>query len=296
MNFKKKNITVTGASGSLGKAICKKLHAAGYSVTGIYRTTPSEQVQWNIALMQVNSTYFEQLLSTTEVLIHAAAEIPGNNYNDEECYNINQNLDRIVYDIAQKVGLPEVIFISSTSVYGFDSELKTESSKLNPTSLYSIGKVMSEKLFLSLQAKKNIILRINAPYNPEDMKDTVLRKFIKSALAGEDIFYFGSGSRKQDFTYVHDIADFILQIVGYKERLKEIYNISGANPITMKNLAELIVSVIPDCQSQIRPLDVSDKEELYAANFSIEKARKNHNWYPKMPLRDGILECINFLR
>ncbi|MFX0197885.1 MAG: NAD-dependent epimerase/dehydratase family protein, partial [Candidatus Hodarchaeota archaeon] len=119
---------------------------------------------------------------------------------------------------------------------------------------------------------------------------TVLNIFIERAIQGLPLLYHGSGTRQQDFTYVHDIAVAICLAV---EKSKSgVFNISGGRPVSMKKLAELVVSLVNGCQSLIKPSGREDPQEGSTALFSIEKAKRELGWSPKTSLKLGIKKCV----
>jgi nucleoside-diphosphate-sugar epimerase len=89
-------------------------------------------------------------------------------------------------------------------------------------------------------------MRISAPYSPMQKARTVLKVFIENALLNNDLTYFGSGMRSQDFTHSSDIANAINNAIRrwmFNECSTEIFNISSGNSISMKGLVHLVILV-----------------------------------------------------
>ena len=137
-----------------------------------------------------------------------------------------------------------------------------------------------------------VCLRVNAPYDCNQKNNTVLKIFIENALVNENIFYHGSGKREQDFTNVSDIATAI-ELILNTGKISGVYNISGGSPITMNELATLIVKSVPGCTSQIKSSGNIDPQEGCKARISIKKALTELGWHPQITLEKGIVNWIN---
>ena len=75
-----------------------------------------------------------------------------------------------------------------------------------------------------------------------------------------------------------------------------IYNIASGNPVSMKNLAELILSKVPGSDSKISSSGIPDPQENHKALFDTTKAKKELGWQPSISLSDGIDEWIKYLK
>jgi nucleoside-diphosphate-sugar epimerase len=138
------------------------------------------------------------------------------------------------------------------------------------------------------------ILRISAPYGPGQRNRTVLRIFIERAISSMDLLYFGTGDRTQDFTSATDVAQAV--ICSIRRKRGGVFNIAGGNPISMKELAKLVVKCVSGCRSKIVPAGVPDSQESYRADFEILKAKRELGWAPQISLTEGVKQWIGFLR
>ena len=185
-----------------------------------------------------------------------------------------------------------IVYISGTSLYGQNSSrLMYETDHLSLSgNAYLTQKSLSEKLFLS-EHKDVIILRVSAPYHYSMTANTVLKIFIEKALSNQDIFFHGSGNRMQDFTHTTDIAHAVLNSIS-NSGANGIYNISSGDPISMKELAILVVDTVPECTSNVLASGQPDLQENYKALFDITKAEKELHWKPNISIKEGVEEWI----
>lgn len=290
-------VVITGAGGLIGSYVIKELFNNGIKVVGVYRTKPKDVVPWKCVVMDLTLDNLSILnLNNQDCIIHCAAHIPKTFSDSDFSYKINKQIDENVLSICEKEKV-NIIFISSTSVYGPRNNLITETDKIEINNKYSKGKIETEIEIDKIKCVKKIILRINAPYAPEQKNNTVLKLFIENALSNKPITLHGYGGRKQTFTSASDIASAILQsYLANSEIQNGIYNISGNDPISMKTLAEVVLKFIPESRSDIVFTGQIDEQESYKAIFSIEKARNYLKWEPKISIEDGILNWVKYLR
>lgn len=290
-----KKIVVTGAGGLIGDALCNLLYKHHFPFIALYRDKPEEENDWHKEYCNlenpdsVNCGFWGK----TSCVIHCAAAIPSSVISSESCYDINKQIDKNIYHAIQKASVPMMVFLSSSSVYGFSDNEINEDSQVSPQTIYSIGKLESESMFRSLKNCKTIFLRINAPYDFKQKSRTVLKIFIENALNNKPLVYHGSGLRAQDFTAVEDIVNAIFLIISLGIKTSgEVYNIASGKSISMRDLAQLIVSLIPHTQSTIEPSGIPDPQEECRSNFSIKKIFRDYSWSPKVSLEQGIKNWI----
>ena len=99
----------------------------------------------------------------------------------------------------------------------------------------------------------------------------------------------------QDFTNVKDITNLIYSKLINRSYTKGIFNISSGKPISMINLAKLIVQTA-ESNSEIRASGLIDLEEEYKADYSVEKAKIQLGWEPKITLKNGISDLIKIMK
>ena len=283
---------VTGASGLIGREICHSLSKRKVPFLFLINNTRVDlkggiPVHLDLAC----SDKFDRL-STYRIaeVYHCAAAIPSSKVSPEMASSINSKIDENIGQLCKELDA-RMIYISSTSVYAFPCEKKIDESFMPDKKLdaYSLAKLRSEKLFKDL-GLNFISLRVNAPYGENQVQKTILYRLLYSAFKNEDLYYLGDGGRKQDFTHVQDIAN--VAIVAANQSVSGIFNISAGNPITMKELAHLIVSLVPNCKSRVISRDEKDFQSNHQAMYSIERAQDILGWNPEVNIRSGITKWI----
>jgi UDP-glucose 4-epimerase len=300
---RKRRILVTGAGGLIGSETCRQLFEAGYHVLALYRNEAnvSETLPWDKHFFDLETEgaciRLHSLLPLYGI-VHCAAVIPSV-FQGEEALRAsirNANIDNAIKIL--RFGVGKLIYCSSSSVYAASYSRNIVIDELTPVEIqgpYQQEKVTTENDFINLFSNKSFIFRICAPYASNQKRRTVLKSFIDNALEGRDLTYYGSGTRQQNFTHVKDIARAILRTLE-SETQGGIFNIAGGSPVSMRELAELIVRIIPYTGSKVIPSGQKDPQEGWAALFSIEKAARELGWSPCISLEEGIRDWVEHIQ
>ena len=71
----------------------------------------------------------------------------------------------------------------------------------------------------------------------------VMSKFITAALNNEDITVYGDGDQTRTFCYIDDNIEACINAMTSSDAINQIYNIGNDEIITIKELAEIIISI-----------------------------------------------------
>lgn len=246
-------IFVTGYCGFIGSNIYELLKYLDFSVCGI------GHYNW------------EELFTKTtrnDVIVHCAAVLTSGNQN--------RIIDDQLVEYCKKNQDNKLIFLSTTN------ESNTE---------YVKEKRGTEKRIVD-EVKNFEIFRISSPYGVGQKTKTVISKSIIRAFNGQDIYYYGSGNRVQDFIYVDDLSRLIVRACQTATH-NGIYNASSSKNITMKEVLKTISVIFDVKYFQGRIFD--DQEKPTYSNFSTMNTRKTFDWYPEISLFEGIYRIKNSL-
>jgi len=298
MNLK---ILVTGASGLVGSHAVKALCENGYPVTVLYRKLDQRNTKYPWDTIQgdlLDKDILRRLGSVEfDLVVHCAAVLPNQFYGDqaEQAAQANSLMDERIISLCLN-GSRSLVYMSSTSVYGVGTgSVLTEKHDISPMGPYAAAKVESEKKILNQLSGHSTILRLSSPYGPGQRTRTVLQLFTERALHNLDLMYHGTGQRQQDFIAANDVGSAIVSAIS-NANTNGIFNIASGNPISMRNLAELVVRAIPGTRSRVIPSGQPDPQDNYRAAFDISKARRTLGWYPTVPLDEGIRRWARYLR
>jgi len=132
------------------------------------------------------------------------------------------------------------IHVSSSNVYGNFQQDADETTQCAPINLYGSLKLAQEHLLKTHAHNRQfdyVIFRPICVFGNYDLGDRLVPKFIKSAIANQDIFY--SQDTTTDITYVDDMVQALTLAVESDCR-NETYNISSEHTVSIKQLAEIV--------------------------------------------------------
>ncbi len=289
-------ILVTGANGLIGYDVAKALKGVqNYDVFTVFHSPPNDRCE-NALQMDLESTSIKNLETEFDYVVHCAAMIPNNVNSDEQVAIMNRHIDDNIIDFCSQQKC-KLIFISSIAVYENNNKtLLTEQTKLKLDTGYKLEKRRSE-IKIEKNCRSYCILRISSPYGPRQKNVTVLKKFIDAVYANQNICYFGTGNRTQDFVDVRDISQAVLKCIGYKEN--GIFNIASGNSISMKQLADLILRIGKeefDTNSKVQVGNNIDLQEDVRINIDNGLARRLLGWESRIKLEDGIRNWMRHVK
>jgi UDP-glucose 4-epimerase len=291
-------IFVTGAGGMIGTYTTQALYREGYEIVALYRKASAQKNAhpWKIIEADLLSDRGISELETIhpDVVVHCAAVLPEQLEGEEanKTAEINRKIDNGVLKFCQNHDC-SLIYTSSTSVYGSTGFPWNEESPVSPWGPYGIAKFETEQQIKTMK-NRHVILRISAPYAPEQPSRTVLKIFIERALEDLDLLYYGNGERQQDFTASEDVARAIVRSVSNSTACG-VFNIASGQPVSMIQLAELVIKCASETKSKAVAAGTPDPQEEYRAYFDISKAKSILGWIPSFSLEYGIRRWMQSL-
>jgi nucleoside-diphosphate-sugar epimerase len=198
-----------------------------------------------------------------------------------------------------------IVFASTRQIYGAPDYLPVdEKHPLRPVDVNGINKMAGEWyhiLYNNVYGLRASALRLTNTYGPrmrvKDSRQTFLGIWIRRLIEGQPIEVFGDGSQLRDFNYVDDVVDALLLCATSPDADGGIFNLGADPPVSLKDLAKLIVAMHPGAEFRLVPfppdrkvIDIGD----YFADYSLIRSRLG--WTPKTGLREGLAETLDFYR
>ncbi len=184
----------------------------------------------------------------------------------------------------------QVVFMSSSTVYGdFETPTVDETVRPQPYGIYANAKFMGERLVRTYSDQYGLgvtIIRPSALYGERCISRRVSQVFIENALLGKPLFLEGGGDGRLDFTCIDDLTDGIIRsMAGFEGKgSTNTFNITFGNARTIKELADIVKSVIPKAILEERE---RDQIKPIRGTLSVERARNVLNFEPQWPLESG---------
>lgn len=198
---------------------------------------------------------------------------------------------RNILDLSKNTGVERVIYSSSSEVYGEPVEIpqNERTTPLNSKLPYAIVKNIGEAFLRSYHKEYGLdytVFRFFNTYGPKQSKDFVVSKFIRMALANEDITLYGDGLQTRTFCYIDDNIDACIAAYRGREVLNDVVNIGSDAEITIKDLARLIIE-LTGSSSRIVHLPPLEEGDMTRRMPDITRMRKLLG-RELLPLRTGL--------
>ena len=199
----------------------------------------------------------------------------------------------------------KVIFASTRQLYGRPRYLPVdEQHPLAPVDPNGVNKAAGESYHLvygEIYGLRCSVLRLTNTYGPrmrvKDDRQTFLGTWLRLAVEGEELLVFGDGTQQRDFTYVDDAVEAFLLAGASAESDGEVFNVGGEPPMSLGELAELLVELagagswrLVPFPAERRTIDIGD----YFADDA--KIRSRLGWEPRVGLREGLERSLAYYR
>lgn len=224
-----KNILITGVSGYIAPYLCKALlHSGSKNVYGIYNS--HRPYTKGIELIRCNLTDTEKLTSVIkdikpDLVYHLASVTPTRITNEEDTYisRFNGGVSGEIAKLCTTLGAL-MIYTSTDLVYKAGTDLKEDTSPLEPLTIYAKTKLEGEEAVKQF-AERYFILRTSLVYGfTLSTYTSFFDAAYKSLSEGNQIRAFTDQFRNA--LYTEDAANILANLPG-KYRQNEIINFCG---------------------------------------------------------------------
>ena len=333
VNLEKKTILVTGAAGFIGANLVRRIceESPSSTVIGIdslndyYDVTLKEHrlkelekypsfvlIKGNIADKPLMFEIFEKYRPAVAVNLAAQAGVRYSITNPDAYVESNLIGFFNILEACRHYPVEHLVYASSSSVYGSNQKVpySTEDKVDNPVSLYAATKKSDELMAHAYSKLYNIPstgLRFFTVYGPAGRPDMAYFGFTDKLVKGQTIEIFNYGNCKRDFTYVDDIVEGVVRVMGKAPDKRDgedglpippyaIYNIGNQNPENLLDFVRILseelvlAKVLPadfdfEAHKKLVPMQPGDVPVTYADTGALER---DFGYKPGTDLRTGL--------
>lgn len=299
-----RRIMVTGSSGMVGTTLCEKLVEHKIDFLGIDKRANQWNRKMNSYMLRRDLT--KKLNEASSVDCEMIVDLAGNAsvfglIKNPSLARDNFLMTYNVLEFARQNNIHKFIFVSSREVYGNSEKapLKEKDVDLELCgSPYAVAKIASEALvhaYANCYDIDFVILRFSNVYGRYAFSSRVIPLFIGKVLRGETLEIYGD-AKTLDFVYIDDVVDGLLRTIKRFEIAKgQAYNIAGGKSCSLREMAELIISLVPLSKSKIV---IGENRTAENASFvaNIDKARAVLGYRPKHSFAKGMRETIDWYK
>lgn len=267
-----KTVLITGVAGFIGYSLAEYLSKkTGYQIIGLDNINDYYDVKLKydrLKLLEDKITFYKRDLNDDltdifeqynfDCVINLAAQAGVRYAKENPDVYIESNVDGFynLIKIAKNQGVKKIIYASSSSVYGANTNLpfKETDQTATPMSLYAATKLSDENLasgFFYSYGIRTIGLRFFNIYGPYGRPDMAYFKWTNNLLNNDQIDLNNNGEMWRDMTYIDDCVKSIHLLIENDgaEKYPEIYNIGNKSPVKIGDLLSYVAesfNITPD--------------------------------------------------
>ncbi|HIU17634.1 MAG TPA: NAD-dependent epimerase [Candidatus Avidesulfovibrio excrementigallinarum] len=325
-------VLITGAAGFIGFHLARRLLEQGHAVVGLdnlndYYSVQLKQdriaqladmadfrfVKGDLADMAALRALFAEPFSHV-VNLAAQAGVRYSLQNPASYVQSNLVGFANLLECCRETKPEHLVFASSSSVYGLNARmpLSVRDNVDHPVSLYAATKKSGE---LMAHAYSHLFrlpctgLRFFTVYGPWGRPDMALYLFTRAILEGRPIKVFNGGRMRRDFTYIDDIVEGVVQLLGRPARPNpdwdpaapdpasssapwRIYNIGNNHAVELNDFISALETALgKKALREMLPMQPGDVEATWA---DIDELSAATGFVPRTPLHVGLERFVSW--
>ncbi len=253
-------VLVTGGAGFIGSHLVDRLMGEGYKVRVIdnFSTGSMENLEHlkdnpNVEIIKgdlKSERDVEEAIKGVDVVFHYAAnpEVRVSTVNPRVHFEENVVATFNLLEAMRKHGVREMVFASSSSVYGEPEEIPVdENAPVRPVSVYGASKAACENLihaYSKLYEIRAVILRYANVVGPR-LRHGVIWDFVnKLRINPQELEVLGDGTQVRSYIYVDDAVEATILAWREARGIFEVFNVASEDWITVDEVAKIVIETM----------------------------------------------------
>jgi len=294
-------LLLTGSRGMLGSSILGRIGQK-------YEVLSPNRSELDLLNSENVLNYLKE--NNPNLIIHAAARVGGIQANIENGFDFltqNIRIDSNIFSAARSLKISNLIYIGSTCMYPKDREFSLKESDLLTGSLeptnegYALAKIIGTKTVELAAETENLAWRtliLSNLYGPKDHFELDRSHLIAAVIKKVDlalesdspsISMWGDGTSRREFTFVNDVAEFIVDNLENLKELPTTMNLGAGVDSTILEFYEIIADLM-GYKGKI----ISDpsKPNGMKRKLSDSTLAARYGWRPRTTLNEGLAQTI----
>ena len=194
----------------------------------------------------------------------------------------------------------QIVFASSSVVYGNAGIPTPENARIAPVSNYGAAKAASEyyvSTYSQLYGMRGIVLRYANIIGPRLTHGVIYDFYQKLKRSPKELEILGDGSQEKSYLHVNDAVDATLFAIRNTKKDFDVFNVGCDEKITVEKIANLIISRLSfeDVRYKYTGGKIGWPGDVSIMLLSIEKL-KGLGWEPQFTIEKSILRTIDWLK
>lgn len=297
-------VLVTGGSGMLGSSLTRLGITAGFEILSPGRL--------ELDLDNQDETFLYIQKYRPDAIIHAAAKVGGiaaNIAHPVEFLTQNIRIDGNLLNASHRLGVKKLIYVGSSCMYprNLSHPMKEEeilTGPLEPTNeAYALAKLVGSRTVQYVSQTSDLTWRSFVPsnlYGPNDhfepershLLAAIIHKVVEAKFNKlTKVEMWGEGSVRREFTYVDDVASFMINSLYDLESMPITINVGAGIDHTVRQYYEMVIHALGS-DVEIVP-DPTKPEGIMRKLLDVSLAQ-NFGWRPEVDIESGIRKTIDW--
>lgn len=310
---------VTGGAGFIGSHLCDALIAGGDEVTVLDDLSTGDPSNLAEVLHARGFRFVEGsildhplvtgLAAQADVVVHLAAAVGVKLIVERPLESLITNIrgTEIVLDAAAGAGC-KVLITSTSEIYGKNAAgpVKEDDDRVLGSPFkarwsYSTAKAVDEILAKAYWRERGVPAIVARLFNCVGPRQTgaygmVVPRFVRQALAGEDVTVYGDGEQQRCFCHVLDLVRALVALLDHPDAVGDVFNVGAQHEVSMNELARVIVEMTGSSSRIVHiPYDDAYEEGFEDMERRIPDISRIHTltgWQPSRSLDEILRDVI----
>ena len=312
-----KQVMITGGLGFIGSNLARRLVELGAAVLLVDSLVPEyggnlfnirgieDKVRVNIADIR-DPHSMNYLVRGQDVLFNLAGQVSHTDsmldpYTDLE---VNCRAQLSILEACRKFNPSlTIVYAGTRQIYGRPQYLPVdEMHPVEPTDVNGVNKMAGEWYHIVYQrvyGLRTATLRLTNTYGPrmrvKDARQTFVGWWLRRLVEGGEIEIFGDGQQIRDLNYVDDAVEALLLAAVREEAIGQVYNLGHPEPISLLDLARLMIELNGAGSYRILPFP-PDRKRIDIGDYQgdYRKIQSELGWQPRTSLREGLKRTLRY--
>ena len=300
-------IIMTGGAGFIGSHLARALEGKGEVV--VFDNFSSGRKEFlqevNVEIVRGDIRNFEEVQKAckeVDMVYHYAADPDVRNSSEEPLENFRTDVlgTLNVLEASRLNSVKEIVFASSSVVYGKAMIPTPENAPISPISNYGAAKAASEhyvSTYSQLYGIRAIVLRYANIIGPRLTHGVIYDFYQKLKKNPKELEILGDGNQEKSYLHVDDAVEATLFAVQKTKKDFDVLNIGSEEQITVKRIARLVVSALglENVQYKYTGGKIGWPGDVPIMLLSIEKL-KDLRWESRFRIEKSISHTVDWLK
>lgn len=291
---------VLGA-GFIGLSLVRRLVAGGATVTVLDHNPPLAELSGRLRWVSgefADARAVEEAIVGADVAFHLiSSTVPG-----DEHVEVSRELSDNIFatlrflEVCERLGVPRVVFASSSSVYGLQSKVPiAETAVTDPISSHGIQKLAIEKYLLLHRFHRGLdvrIARLSNPFGPGQQlygRQGFVALTIGHILRQEPVLLRDAGRPVRDFIYIDDVSE-ALERLGRQPDAPSVVNIGSGVGHSLREVLAMIEQATG--RSIAANSGEARRSDIPVSILDVTLAAQGIGFRAATPMRTGLLRTL----